>query len=149
MSFGNTFETDLLGLIFHGDGIALIADNAGSTPLTSLYLSLHTADPGEAGAQNATEADYTGYARQAVSRDASGWTVTGNSVALAADVSFPQATSAGADITHFAVGTDETGAGKIIFRGQVTDVVGGDPASLPVVIGTIPRLTTGLTFQLD
>ncbi len=48
MSKGNTFENDLLKLIFNATAIANIADNAGSSPLTNLYVSLHTADPGEA-----------------------------------------------------------------------------------------------------
>jgi hypothetical protein len=51
MSKSNAFETDLLGLIFNGTAITTIADNAASTPLTNLYLALHTADPGEAGNQ--------------------------------------------------------------------------------------------------
>jgi len=54
MSKGNTFENDLLKLIFNATAIAGIADNAGSSPLTSLYVSLHTDDPGEAGDQRRT-----------------------------------------------------------------------------------------------
>jgi hypothetical protein len=72
MSFGDQFETGLLDLIFTGTGIAGIADNAASSPLTSLYLSLHTADPGEAGDQTTSEAAYTSYARVAVARSCSG-----------------------------------------------------------------------------
>lgn len=48
MSKGNTFELDFLKLVFNATAIANIADNAASSPLTSLYLALHTADPGEA-----------------------------------------------------------------------------------------------------
>ena len=51
MSKGNTFELDLLALIFNATAIANIADNAAASPLTSLYVALHTADPGEAGSQ--------------------------------------------------------------------------------------------------
>lgn len=36
MSKGNTFENDLLKLIFQGVAIANIADNAASSPLTNL-----------------------------------------------------------------------------------------------------------------
>ena len=78
MSKGNTFENDLLKLIFNGTAIGNIADNAGTGPLTNLYVALHTANPGEAGAQNTSECAYTGYARVAVARSGSGWTVTGN-----------------------------------------------------------------------
>ncbi|SMO95146.1 hypothetical protein SAMN06265173_12944 [Thalassovita litoralis] len=33
MSKGNTFENDLLKLIFNGDAIANLADNAGAAPV--------------------------------------------------------------------------------------------------------------------
>ena len=49
MSLGNTFENDLMKLIFNGTAITSIADNAASSPFTSYYISLHTADPGEDG----------------------------------------------------------------------------------------------------
>jgi hypothetical protein len=49
MSKSNAFENDLLKLIFNATAIANLADNAASSPLTNLYVSLHTADPGEAG----------------------------------------------------------------------------------------------------
>ena len=49
MAKSSTFESDLLKLVFQGAAIANIADNAASSPLTSLYVALHTADPGAAG----------------------------------------------------------------------------------------------------
>ena len=61
MSKSNTFENELLALIFNGTGIANLADNAVSGPLTNLYLALHTADPGEGGDQSTNEISYTGY----------------------------------------------------------------------------------------
>lgn len=84
MSKGNTFENDLAKLIFNATAIANIADNAASSPLTSLYVSLHTGDPGEAGDQTTSEATYTSYARVAVARSGSGWTVTANEAENAA-----------------------------------------------------------------
>ena len=54
MSKGNTFENELLLLIFNATAIADLAENDTSSPLTNLYVALHTADPGEAGAQNAS-----------------------------------------------------------------------------------------------
>ena len=63
-----TWANDLLKLLFQAVPIANIADNATTAPLTLLYISLHTADPGAAGAQNTSEAAYTGYARVAVAR---------------------------------------------------------------------------------
>lgn len=142
MSFGNTFENDLVALIFNGTAIGNIADNAGTSPLTSLYLSLHTGDPGEAGDQTTNEAAYTSYARQAVARSGSGFTVSGNEATLAANVDFPEATGGTETITHFAIGTDETGTGKIIAYGTVSP-------NLSVSSGVIPRLTTTTSFTLD
>jgi hypothetical protein len=46
MSFGNTFENDLLALIFNATGIGNIADNAGSSPLTNLYVVAAYRRPG-------------------------------------------------------------------------------------------------------
>ena len=80
MSKGDTFENDLLKLIFNATAIANIADNAASAPLTNLYISLHTSDPGEAGGQTTNEIAYTSYARVAVARTSGGFVVTNNSV---------------------------------------------------------------------
>lgn len=75
MSKGNTFEDDILKLIFNATGIADLADNDATTPATTLTVALHTADPGEAGTQLTSETAYTGYARQTVARTTGGWTV--------------------------------------------------------------------------
>ena len=86
MSMGNTWENDLLKLIFQATAIANVADNAASSPLTNLYVSLHTADPGEAGDQTTSEISYTGYARVAVARS-TGWdAASGGATANAARV---------------------------------------------------------------
>ena len=47
MSKSNVFENDLLKLIFNATPIAGLADNAASSPVTSLFLALHTADHDE------------------------------------------------------------------------------------------------------
>ncbi len=62
MSKGNTYENDILKLTFNATAIANIADNAAASPLTNLQMSLHTADPGEAGDQTTNEIAYTSYA---------------------------------------------------------------------------------------
>lgn len=119
MSKGNTFENDLMKLIFNGTPIANIADNAASSPLTNLYVSLHTADPGEGGSQTTSESAYTGYARVAVSRDGTGWTVTNNQATNAALISFPECTGGSSTVTHAAVGTASSGAGKLLYSGAL------------------------------
>lgn len=142
MSIGNTFENDLLLLIFNGTAIANLADNAASSPLTNIYYSLHTADPGEAGAQNTSEVSYTSYARVAVARTSGGHAVTANSVSPVAAVTFPAGTGGSGTATYFAVGTASSSTGKILFSGTVTpNIVCGS--------GITPSLTTATTITLD
>ena len=139
MSKSNTFENDLLLLVFNNTDITLIGDAAGlqnSAAAGSLYISLHTSDPGEAGDQTTNETAYTDYARVAVARSGAGWTVTGNAVANAALVQFPQCGVTGATLTHFGVGTDSSGAGKLLYSGALS-------ASLAVSSGIQPQFAAG------
>jgi len=142
MSKGNTFENDWLLLIFNATGIANIADNAGTSPLTNLHVSLHTADPGEAGNQETSECTYTSYARVAVARSGSGWTVTGNSVSPATAIEFPEATGGSETATHFAIGTAATGTGKILYKGALSPAV-------VIASGVTPSLTTATAITED
>lgn len=145
MSKSDFFETGLLQLIFNGTAIANLADNAASSPLTNLYISLHTADPGEGGTQSTSEIAYTSYARVAVARTAGGWTISGTSPAQAAPVatiSFPAGTGGSGTATHFGVGYASTGAGNLIYIGTITpNIVCGN--------GITPQLTTASTITED
>lgn len=143
MSKGNTFENDFLKLIFNATAIANIADNAASSPLTNLYVSLHTADPGEAGDQTTSETAYTGYARIAVARNSGAWTVTANSVSPVANIDFGECSaSPGGVLTHFAVGTAASGAGKLLYSGTISP-------NITMAVGVIPRLKTTSTITED
>jgi len=86
---------------------------------SNLYLALHTADPGESGSQNTSEANYTGYARVAVAKDSTGWTINGNQASNAALIQFPQCTGGSNTITHVSIGTSSTGAGQILYSGAL------------------------------
>ena len=142
MSKGNTFENDLLKLIFNATAIANMADNAASSPLTNLYVSLHTADPGESGDQTTSEVAYTSYARVAVARTSGGWTVVNNSVSPAANIDFPAGTGGTGTATHFGVGTASSGAGKLLYKGTITpNIVCGNAVT--------PRLTTATAITED
>jgi len=136
MSKGNTFENDWMKLIFQATAIANIADNAAVSPLTNLYISLHTVDPGEAGDQSTSEANYTSYARVVVLRTAVGWTISNNQAVNAATISFPQATGGSSTVTYFAVGTASSGAGKILYSGALT-------AQLAITTGITPSFAAG------
>lgn len=142
MSKGNTFENDFLRLVFNATAIANIADNAASSPLTNLYVALHTADPGEAGSQTTSECAYTSYARVAVARTSGGWTVTNNSVSPAADITFPAATGGTETATHASVGTASSGAGKLLYKGALTP-------NISISSGVTPKITTGSTITED
>jgi hypothetical protein len=133
---GDTFENDLLKLIFNATAIANIADNAASSPLTNLYVALHTADPGESGSQTTNEAAYTNYARVAVARTTGGWTVSTNTVTNAAEIAFPECGTTGATVTHFSIGTASSGAGKILYKGALG-------ASRAISSGITPRFAAG------
>lgn len=115
MSKGNTTENDIVKFLFNGTAMPSYGSN--------LYLSLHTADPGEAGDQETNEVStgaYTSYARVAVARDSGGFTVSGASSVNAALIQFPQCTGgSGATITHLAIGTASTGAGQILASGAL------------------------------
>jgi hypothetical protein len=139
MSKGNTFENDLMLLIFNNTDAALIGDATGlrgSSTAGSLYVSLHTGDVGEGGSQTTSESAYTSYARVAVARSGAGWTVSGNAVSNAALVQFPQCTGGSESLTHFAVGTASSGAGKVLYKGALS-------ASLAVSSGIQPQFAIG------
>lgn len=141
MSKTNTFENDILKLIFQAVAIAGLADNAASSPVTNLSVALHTADPGEAGDQTTNEVSYTGYARVNVIRDATGWTVTGNSVSPAADIVYPPSTGGtGGVVTHLSVGTGVSN--KALYSGTVTP-------NITVASGVTPKLTTATVITED
>jgi hypothetical protein len=142
MSKSNVFENAWLKLVFNATAIANLADNAASSPLTNIFISLHTADPGEAGNQSTSEATYTGYTRIAVARTSGGWTVTNNSVSPVANIDFPVATAGTNTITHFGVGSAVSGSGVLYYSGTLTP-------NISVVTGVIPRITTATTITED
>jgi len=143
MSKSNTFENDLLLLIFNNTNVANVGDATGlrgSTTAGSLYVSLHTADPGEAGDQTTSEISYTGYARVAVARTSGGWTVTGSSVSPAAEISFGAMTAGtGGLATHAAVGTAASGTGKVLYKGALGPTIS-------VSNGVTPKIPVGSTI---
>jgi hypothetical protein len=145
MSKSNAFENSLLLLIFNNTNIALVGDATGlrgSSTAGSLYVSLHTSDPGEAGDQTTNEATYTSYARVAVARTSGGWTISTNSVVPAAAITFPAGTGGSGTVTHVGIGTESTGAGVLLYSGTVTpNIVTGN--------GITPQLTTASSVTED
>ena len=142
MSIGNTTENDILLLYFNATAIANVADNAATSPLTNIHVSLHTADPGETGTLSTNETSYGSYARVNVARTSGGWTVTANSVSPVANITFASASSGTATITHFATGKTGGGAAILHFSGTVTP-------NISVTTGVVPILATASTITLD
>ena len=128
MSKSNTLETQIITLIFNGTALPWANAN--------LFVALHTADPGEAGDQTTSEATYTGYARVLVTRDAAGWTVSGNQASNTAEVTFPECTGGTNTITHVSVGLVATSASQILYKGALT-------ASIDISNLITPRFPVG------
>ena len=99
----------------------------GTNPLTgvtTLYISLHTADP-TAGNQTTSEATYSGYVRLSVGRNTTDWddfSTTG--VMNAILKTFGTNIGAGQTITHFGIGTSISGAGDLILVGTINSPTG-------------------------
>jgi hypothetical protein len=146
MSKSNTYENDLMLLVFNNTAIADIGDAAGlraTSTAGSLYYSLHTADPGETGTAVTSETAYTGYIRVAAARSGGGFTVTANSVSPPANVDFAECTaSAGGPITHFGIVNTASGAGKLLYSGTMTP-------NITMAVGVIPRLKSTSTITED
>ena len=113
MSKGNTTENDVLEYVFKATAFSWDAN-------ANLYVSLHTADPGEAGSQTTSECAFGSYARQTVARSGAGWTVSGNSASNAATISFPECSSGSETVTYVAIGTASSGAGQILYSGALS-----------------------------
>ena len=146
MSMTNAAEANLLNLLFLNIDWANIGDAAGlqnSATAGSFYISLHTADPGEAGNQSTSETSYTSYARVAVARSGGGWTLTSQTISNTALVQFPQCTGGTSTVSYFGIGTDSSGAGNLLMSGALT-------SSLSVSNGIQPQFAAGaLTVTVD
>ncbi len=125
----------LLLLLFNASNWANVADNASSSPLTNLYVSLHTATPGATGDQTTNEAAYASYARVAVARTSGGWTVTTNSVSPVATISFPAASGGSETETYAGIGSASSMAGHLYYFGPISP-------NIAVVSGVTPQLST-------
>jgi hypothetical protein len=146
MSATNAFETSLLGLIITNVDAANVGDAGGlrgSVSAGVFWISLHTANPGEAGAQNTTEAAYGSYARQDEARNTTQWTVTNNTADNDNTITFPAASSGSETETHFGLGSASAGAGNLFLYGALA-------AGLAVSTGITPEFLAGaLDITLD
>ncbi|HXJ56502.1 MAG TPA: hypothetical protein VNU68_07565 [Verrucomicrobiae bacterium] len=139
MSATNAFETALLQHIFQNADVANVGDAGGlqnSAAAGVFYISLHTGDPGETGAQNTSEANYSGYARVSVARTGSEWAVTGDTADNVNAIVFGACVSGSSSCTHFGIGSDSSGTGNLFFSGALG-------ATLSVSAGITPSFAAG------
>ncbi len=127
MSMSNATENATLKMHLQGTDPAY---RAGATQ----YLALFTADPGET-ASLAAEADYTGYARVALTKGAA-WTDGGSTFTNAALIQFGACTAGTSAITHFAVVDTASGAVAQMISGSLS-------ATLNVSAGIQPQFAAG------
>lgn len=139
MSKGNTTENDYVKFLFNNVAMPSYGSN--------LYLSLHTADPGEGGDQTSNEVSYTGgsgnYARVAVSRDAGGFLVAANEASNTSLIQFAASNTGPITVTHLGIGTSASGAGQLLASNALAE---------PLVINnlTIPQFQIGgILYQED
>lgn len=111
MSKSNTTENDILKAVLQGTDPSW---RAGA----NLYLALYTADPGEAGSAVTNETAYTNYLRQTLVKS-SAWTDSGSTFTNANLIQFPVCGVTGATITHAAIVTSASGAGQILYSGEL------------------------------
>lgn len=147
LSASNTLENELLLHIFQNAAITLIGDASGLLPsgtAGSLYISLHTADPGEAGNQSTSEIAYTSYARVAVARTSGQWTVSGNQANNINAVNFPAATGGSGTATHWGIGASSSGTGKLLFKAAISPTIVVSSGVTPILAAT-----TGVVVTCD
>lgn len=140
MSKSNTAETGLLLLIFNNTAFGGVGDTNGLQPSASagnLYVTGHSADPGEAGDQTTSELAYPGYTRAAIARNAGGWTVSGGQVSNTAGFNLGLNTGTGVTLSFIGVGTASSGSGKLLYSGEQLG-----PAIISVPDATTDTLTS-------
>lgn len=141
MPKGAQFDLELTKLLFWGQTITNLAQNTTAAPFTSLWASLHTADPTPSGTQASNEAAYTGYTRVSVVRSSLGFSVSsGTSSAVVsplATIAFPIASSltSSETETNFSIGPTSAGASEIYYTGTISPTIA-------VTQLVTPRLTT-------
>lgn len=160
MSKTNAFETSFLNHLFNN---AILANVGSGLPASvtagSLYLSLHSASPGETAAdQSINELSYVGYARVATARASgvAGWNVSGNSATLGQATSFGARTDTGVAVeaTFFGIGVGASGATDLLYYGPLVgansayDFTGLNTGNTILVPGSAYSVNDRVVFSL-
>jgi len=86
---------NILGLMYIATPWANVADNASSSPLTTVTLALAKVTGAVGDTMSTNKADYTNYVAKTVARSAAGWTLGTRSVSNTAQVTFDQCGASG------------------------------------------------------
>ena len=136
MPKSTTTCNNLLGLFYNATAIANIADNAASSPITTVSVALATASYSASSTMSSNETAYTNYARQTVARTAGGWAApSAGATSNVAAIEFPQCGVTGATITSACTGKG-AGASDIFHYGDLN-------ASIAVSNQIQPRFAAG------
>ena len=128
MSFSDYLETKVLDHVFGG--------TAYTAPGT-LYLGLHTSNPGEDDSGTEVSTSGTAYARQTVA-----FTTSGDTTSNTAAVEYPAATASYGTVSHVGV-YDALTAGNLLAYGALT-------TSKAIATGDVLRIPAGdLDITLD
>ena len=113
----------ILALIYNATPWANIADNAVTSPISTVQMALATESYDPSSTMNSNEAAYTNYVRQAVPRTTGGWTTpaAGATQNLAA-VEYPQCGATGAAIKSASTGK-AAGASPIFHYGDLNSPI--------------------------
>ena len=105
---------------------------------THFWVSLHHTAPVWTDSQTTYEISYPGYARQPIERSSAGWTYTAGGYARnAAEIQFPNPSGGSSEeVWWVGIGTQQTGAGQLLYYTNAFDVVYlvsvGQPLIIPV-----------------
>jgi hypothetical protein len=142
MGASNWFENNILNLVLRNKQMPNVGTTQGLRTSTSngvVWVSLHTADPGDSTSQATSEvatSGYGGYERVSVARTTSNWTLSGNNASNTTALSFAQSTSGSTAVSHFGVGGSSSGAGHMYFSGALS-------STLNISAGITPQFAAG------
>lgn len=134
-------ETEILEWLF--------MNTAVRAPSATVYVALHTTDPGEA-PDGTTELDNATLSyERAETAAGTAWTVTGNTATTTVEVSFPQATEDWGTVTHFTLWDGADDLANPLFSDVLRDSNGNATTKTVSMDDTLSFAAGSLTATLD
>jgi len=152
--FATTFEYDLLRACLNDQPVTAkgttltFLSSAATSPVTQLWVALHTADPTDNGEQGTNEGGYAAYTRIESTRSSGtgGWALaaTNGAASPVSNIDFPQNTSTSTGtFTHVSLGfSSGVTSGQIMISGTLSPTINYQQ-------NVTPRITTGSSITLD